>query len=452
VQPGAYALADFNFKTPAAPIVVNSNISRKHEGAGFEIFDYPGEYDTRSEGEAYAKLRIQEAQAQHEILRGHSNARGISSGAKFTLEGHPRDDQNREYLITGVSCHISGGDYESGDGKGEEFFSCSFTAMPASEPFRSARTTPKPLIQGPQTAMVVGKKGEEVDPDEFGRVKVQFPWDRRGKVDENSSCWVRVSQAVAGKGWGAISLPRIGQEVIVEFLEGDPDLPIITGRVYNATAKVPYPLPDNKTMTTFKSNSSKGGGGFNELRFEDKKGDEQIFMHGEKNLDIRIKNDAFEWIGNDRHLIVKNDQVEKVENNRSETVTSDHMEKIGKDRHLKVAGKEAKAVDGSLSLTVKGDVIEVFKAKHSEQTTGDYYLKADNLVIEGMTNVTIKVGGSSIAIAADGIALKTSGLVKIEADGPLNVKSSATAEIASPSTTVKGDGMLTLQGGMVKIN
>jgi type VI secretion system secreted protein VgrG len=316
------------------------------------------------------------------------------------------------------------------------------------------------VIQGPQTAFVVGTAGEEIDTDEFGRVKVQFHWDRYGKVDENSSCWVRVSQPWAGKGWGAINIPRIGQEVVVEFLEGDPDRPIITGRVYNASAKVPYELPANKTISSLKSNTSKGGGGFNEIRFEDKKGEEQVFIHAEKNVDTRVKNDAFEWIGNNRHLVVKKDQVEHVENNRSEIVDADHTEEIGKDRHLKVVGKEAKAVDESLSLTVKGDVIEVFKANHSEQTTADYYLKADNVVIEALTNLTLKVGSSSIAIEAGGIGIKTSGEIKIESTGttdikataPLTVESSATAEMKSPATTVKGDGMLTLKGGVVMIN
>lgn len=461
VQPGTYVLSDFYFQTPAAPIVVNDTVARKHAASSFEIFDFPGEFEVRGDGEAYAKLRIQELQAQHEILRAQATVRGVATGCKFTLKGHPRADQDREYLITGASYQANVSAYESGNaGKGEEFFSCAFTAMAAAEPFRAARITPKPVVQGPQTAMVVGKKGEEIDTDEFGRVKVQFHWDRYGKVDENSSCWLRISQPAAGKGWGAISLPRVGQEVIVDFLEGDPDRPLVTGRVYNATTATPYKLPDFKTVSAFKSNSSKGGQGFNEIRFEDKKGEEQVFMHGEKNLDIRIKNDAYEFIGNERHLIVKKDQVEHVENNRSETVDADHMEKIGKDRHLKVVGKEAKAVDGSLSLTVGGDVIEVFKANHSEQTTNDYYLKADNVVIEGMTNVTIKVGGSSIAIAADGIALKTDGLVKIEAsatmdlksDAPMTIQSSATADLKSPMTTVKGDGMLTLKGGVVMIN
>jgi len=461
IQPGVYALSDFDFKNPAASVMANADISRGHEGAGFEIFDYPGEFEKRDEGESYAKMRVQELQSQHELIRAESTARGLAVGCKFTLKGHPREDQNRDYLVTGASYRISASGYRSGsepvDG---EFFSCSLIARPAAEPFRSACLTAKPLVQGPQTAIVVGKKGEEIDTDEFGRVKVQFHWDRYGKVDENSSCWIRVSQAWAGKNWGALSLPRIGHEVIVEFLEGDPDRPIITGRVYNAANKVPYKLPANKTLSTLKTNSSKGGNGFNEIRFEDKKGEEQIFIHGEKNFDLRIKNDVFESIGRNCHLVVKQDQMEHVENNRSSKVDADHRESIGGDRHLKVAGKEAKAVDGSASCSVKGDVIEVFKASHSEQVTGDFYLKADNVVIDANNNITLKVGGTHIVLEAGGIAIKTSGEIQIEAGATLDAKagapmtlaSSAKADLKSPMTTMKGDGMVTLQGGMVKIN
>ena len=461
VQPGAYTLNDFDFEKPKASLLAVANVTRQHAASSFEMYDYPGEYVKSGDGDRLAQARLDELQAQHEILRGQASARGLVPGCIFKLKGHPNQKQIREYLVTGVSLHADAGEFSSESKPSpDEFFTCSFTAIAKDQQFRPPRLTPKPIVQGPQTAFVVGPSGEEIHTDKYGRVKVQFHWDRYGKADENSSCWIRVSTASAGKGWGAVSLPRIGQEVIVEFLEGDPDRPIITGRVYNAGAMPPYPLPDNKTMSTTKSNTSKGGGGFNEIRLEDKKGDEQIFVHGQKNLDIRIKNDAFETIENDRHLVVKKDQIEHVEHNRSETVDADHMEKIGKDRHLNVAGKEAKQVGDSLSLTVNGDVIEVFKANHSEQTTNDYYLKGDNVVIEGMTNVTIKVGGSSIAIAADGIALKTDGLVKIEAsstmdlkaNAPLSLQSSATAEMKSPATTVKGDGQLTLKGGMVMIN
>jgi type VI secretion system secreted protein VgrG len=468
VQPVAFALNDFNFEKPKTSLRASANVTRQHGLSQFEIYDYPGEYREMSEGERLTAVRLDELQSRYETLRGQGSSRGLASGSTFTLKGHARADQNREYLVTSISLHADAGEFASSTAGKGEFFSCSLTAIEKAQQFRPARVTPKPSVQGPQTAMVVGPKGEEIYPDKYGRVKLQFHWDRYGKADENSSCWIRVSSEWAGKKWGAINLPRIGQEVIVEFLEGDPDRPLITGRVYNAEAMPPYELPGKATISTLKSNSSKGGAGFNEIRFDDKKGEEQVFLHGEKNLDIRIKNDAYTTIENNQHLLVKKDQFEHIENERHEIVDADHKEKIGKDRHLKVVGKEAKAVDGSLSLTVKEDVIEVFKTNHSEETTKDYYLKADNIVIEGMTNVTIKVGGSSIAIAADGIALKTDGLVKIEsgtttdlkagtgmtldAGTELKAKGGATAELKSPATTVKGDGSLTLKGGMVQIN
>jgi type VI secretion system secreted protein VgrG len=443
VQPVACALNDFNFETPKVSLLANANVTRQHGAAVFEIYDYPGEYVDHSSGDQLAQVRMDELQTQFETLRGQASARGLAAGHLFTLKSHPRKDQNREYLITGVSLHADAGEYASDGSQAGDFFSCRVTVIDAKQTFQPARLTPKPVVQGPQTAMVVGPKGEEIYTDQYGRVKVMFHWDRYSKADENSSCWIRVSQEWAGKNWGAIYLPRIGQEVIVEFLEGDPDRPIITGRVYNANTMPPYALPAEKTKSTLKSNSSKGGQGFNEIRLEDKKGSEQIFIHGEKNQDIRIKNDCMEWIGNDRHLVVIKDQIEHVENNRNETVDADHKEKIGKDRHLLVMGKEAKQVLLSQSLTVAGDVIEVFKGNHSEQTTSDYYLKADNIVIEGMTNVTIKVGQSSIAIDASGINIAAT---------QIQVQGQASVQVDSPQTTVKGDAMLTLKGGMTMIN
>ncbi len=368
------------------------------------------------------------------------------------MKDHPREDQNRKYLITSASYYLDGGDFEAAKSSKTDFFSCRFTAIPDSAPFRAPRATPKPLIQGPQTAIVVGKSGEEIWTDKYGRVKVQFPWDRYGKADENSSCWVRVSHASAGKKWGAFYIPRIGQEVIIEFLEGDPDRPIITGRVYNGDAMPPYDLPSMATRSTLKSNSSKGGQGFNEIRFEDKKGDENIFVHAEKDQDARVKNDAKEWIGNDRHLYVKNNQIEHVIKDRHDLVDGSHIEKIGKDRNLKVTGKEAIEITQNHSLTVKGDVIEVFQGKHSEQTTGDYYLKAANIVIEGGTNVTVKVGSSYIAIESGGITIGTSGTLELNATGALTAQSNASSKLGSPQTTVSGDASVTIQGGQVMIN
>lgn len=461
IQPGVYALNDFDFEKPKANLQVKSAIKRDHEQADFEIYDYPGEFIETSDGETYVRTRIEELQAQYEIAKGSGDVAGLTTGCLFKLTNYGREDQNREYLVASVNYELGPQEYESTDSTGEDsYFTCDFMAIDSQQPFHSSRTTPKPLVQGPQTAIVVGKSGEEIWTDEHGRVKVQFHWDRYGKADENSSCWVRVAQVWAGKGWGGMNIPRIGQEVVVEFLEGDPDRPIITGRVYNKDNTPPYKLPDEKTKSTLKSNSSKGGDGFNEIRLEDKKGEEQIFIHAEKNIDLRVKSDRFETIGHDRNLVIENDKKEHVKNDRHEDIANHHKEKIGGDRNLDVAGKEAKAVAGSLSLSVSDDVIEVFKSNHSEQVSSDYYLKASNIVIEATTNVTVKVGQSYIAIEASGIKIGSTGTIELEATGQVKVKgtsgvkieSPATAELKSTSTTVKGDAMLTLSGGLVKIN
>jgi type VI secretion system secreted protein VgrG len=459
-QPGRYSVNDFDFENPLGSLESKSSITREHAAANFEIYDYPGKYATTAEGERFARTRLDELHAGYERAHAASDVRALVVGNTFTLTDHPRPDQNRDYLIVAAEYAASCNDYGSGQDDGEDTYTCTFTAIPAAQQFRPARLTRRPQIRGPQTAIVVGKIGEEIWTDEFGRVKVQFPWDRYSRADETSSCWVRVAQSVAGKKWGSIFLPRIGQEVIIEFLDGDPDRPIITGRVYNGVNKPPYDLPADATKSGLKSSSSKGGGGFNELRFEDKAGEEQIFMHAQLDMHTRVLNDECEWVGNDRHLIVKNDQIELVENNRGEKVVGDHAEEIGKDRHLKVKGNEAKHVVGQLSLSVDGDVVEVVKGKQSTVVTGDYYLKADTIVIEAKTNITIKVGGTHIAIEAGGITIGTSGTVEITAGGTMDLKSTgplaassdATAELTSSATTVNGDGMLTLKGGMVKIN
>jgi type VI secretion system secreted protein VgrG len=265
----------------------------------------------------------------------------------------------------------------------------------------------------------VGPAGEEIHTDKYGRVVVQFHWDREGAADENSSCWVRVAQRWAGKGWGAVYIPRIGHEVLVDFLEGDPDQPIITGVVYNGANMPPYDLPAEKTKSVLKSNSSKGGGGFNEIRLEDKKGEEQIFIHGEKNIDIRVKNDRFETILNDRHLEVTNNKLEKVGGNRYESVGADHREKIGKDRHLKILGKEAKDIAQSLSLGVTGDVIEQFKANQKTEVTQTCALKAMSVKIEASTGIELKCGGSSIVLTPAAIFIMGGPLVNINSgSGP----------------------------------
>jgi type VI secretion system secreted protein VgrG len=276
VQPGAYVLNDYNAEKPKASLQSRALVKRDHAEAEYEVYDYPGEYLESGDGDQYAGIRIEELQALFEEVKGNSDSRALTTGGLFQLEQCPRDDQNRKYLLVSTNYELNSDAQASGESSGQAIYGCTFTAIDSRTPYRTPRTTPKPLVQGPQTAVVVGPSGEEIYPDKFGRVKVQFHWDRYGAMDENSSCWIRVAHVWAGKGWGGQTIPRIGQEVMVEFLEGDPDRPIITGRVYNADNMPPYALPANKTQSGIKSRSTKGGGGdnFNEVRFEDKIGEE----------------------------------------------------------------------------------------------------------------------------------------------------------------------------------
>jgi type VI secretion system secreted protein VgrG len=361
-----------------------------------------------------AEFMQQTIDSRHKVIKAISNCCSFTAGHKFKLTTHPTKDMVGSYVITRVShravqspvynASLPEGGYEN-----------SFECIPWGEsskgekavPFRPERITPKPMILTAQTATVVGKAGEEIYTDKYGRVKVQFNWDREGQSDEGSSCWVRVSQLWAGNRWGAMFIPRIGMEVLVHFLEGDPDQPIITGCVYNQDAMPPYELPDEKTKSGIKSDSTKGGEGFNEWRFEDKKGEEQIFMHGEKDLDIRIKNDRREWTGNDQHLVIVNDRREKISNDTHLLVENDQIEHIKRDRHLKVgtspSNKEAKEVTGTQTLKVGGDQGIKVMGSHSTEVTGPMYLKGMNVVVEGMVQLSLKVGGSFVDINPAGV-------------------------------------------------
>ncbi len=466
--PGKASLTDFEFKTPSTPLLKDattvvdfSNIDK------FNWYDYPGGYFAASDGEAISKIRMEEFEAQHAVSRAKGDVRAMVTGAKFTLEEYPLASANIEYVCTATSFSAQGDDFSTGEGADEDTFEITFSAIPASTQFRTPRSTPRPHVGGPQTAIVVGTSGEEIHTDEFGRVKVHFHWDRYDQSNEDSSCWIRVSHPWAGKKWGFVFLPRIGQEVIVDFLEGDPNRPIITGRVYNAECAVPYPLPDNKTMSTMKSSSSKGGEGFNEIRFEDDAGNEEFFIHAQKDMHVRVLNDKFETVEHDHHLMVNNDSLTHIENNRHVEVVNDSKEKVGNDFNLAIAGKSATAIDGSMSLKVAGDMIEVFSADHSETTTGQLSIKADTIVLEAGTNITLKVGGSTIAIdsssiniqttdftvAADGkIAMSAGGNGELKASGSLNCEATGAATFKSGSSaTLDGGGSTTVKGGAISI-
>jgi len=458
---GNWAQKDFNYETPANDLstasktVLDLPIAKK-----YEYYDYPGRYPKRDEGGKVTDTRMAREELRYESISAKSTYRNFSSGVKFLVSDHDFDDQKgKEYLIAHIS-HSASEDTGHSGGKGRVMYTNHFQAIPAELVYLGSTDIPKPVINGPQTAIVVGSSGEELFTDEQGRVKVMFHWDRYGKADENSSCWIRVSQAWAGKNWGSFSLPRIGQEVIVSFLNGDPDRPIVTGRVYNKDMPPPYELPENASITGIKSSSSKGGKGFNEFRFEDKKDSEQIFVHAQKNMDTRVRNNSYETVNHNKHLVVGNNKLEHVKNERHVQVDNHHVEKISGDRNLKVDGKEAKSVNGSMSLTVSDDVIEVFKNNHSEKVSNDYYLKSSNIVLEATDNITIKVGQSFIAIESGGITIGSNGSVELDSMSEISItgtegiaaESPAKIEVKSAQTTVKGDGMLILKGGVVNIN
>ncbi|HEX2750414.1 MAG TPA: type VI secretion system tip protein TssI/VgrG, partial [Verrucomicrobiales bacterium] len=282
VSTGAYAHSDYNFKKPSDDLKKKKEKPLKHAAAKFELFEFPGAYREGADGDALAEVRIQEAQVGHETMDAMVTARAVSCGYYLKLKKAERADQQRRYLIVSTNISISQDAYTSGTGGNEDRFECHINAIPDNAVYRPRRSSVKPTMHGPQTAMVVGPAGEEIYTDEHGRIKVQFYWDRRSEGNEKSSKWVRVSQPAAGGGYGFCSLPRIGQEVIVEYIEGDPDRPIVTGCVYNGNNKPPYSLPGDKTKSVWKTNSSKGGGGYNEIRMEDSKSSEQIFIHAQK--------------------------------------------------------------------------------------------------------------------------------------------------------------------------
>ncbi len=386
VQPGAYVLNDFDYERPKAVLKTEYKKARKHAAADYEIYDYPGEYKKSADGDNYVRTRFQEMHSQYERVRGRGNVRGFEAGLLFELTNYPRDDQNKEYLIISAIHEMQTSAFESGHG-GESTFSCEIEAIFSQEDFRPARTTPKPVVQGPQTAIVVGKKGEEIWTDEYGRVKVQFHWDREGNKDENSSCWVRVSQSHAGKGFGGIDIPRIGEEVIIEFLEGDTDHPIITGRVYNGDNRPPNQLPDKDHISGYKSNSTPGGNGYNSIMFDDDKDKELIELHAQKDMDSTVENDLREHVLNNRDRDVANDETVNIGMNLA----------VSTGKTMSFTSEDDYSVDGhkKAKITIADElVIKVGKSSITMKNDGTITIKGKDITIKGSGKIDAKASGN----------------------------------------------------------
>jgi type VI secretion system secreted protein VgrG len=450
LRPGKYALTDYNFETPSTSLLSNDETIYKVGGNdNYEVFDYPGEYTKKDEGETRTKIRMQEEEAIQLIGSGSGNCRTFASGYRFDLSGLTRTDQNQTYLLTEVQHSATvGSSYAQESGSPDEHYSNHFRCIPYSVLYRPQRITPRPFVQGPQTAVVTGKSGEEIWTDKYGRVKVQFFWDRQGKKDENSSCWVRVSQPWAGKNWGSINIPRMGQEVIVDFLEGDPDRPLITGRVYNDEQMPPYALADNQTRTTFMTRSTKGGGSsnYNELRFEDKKGDEQIFMNAEKDMDWRVEKESRELVGANRHLIVQSSQFESVAGDKNAQVTGKQIEKIAGDTSLQIGGKLMEKIGSDQSITVGGSRKEQVNNNESI-TVGQNRMEnvGQNESITIGQNRNVQIGGNEIVSATQAVYITGGMNVVIQAGMQLS--------LVGPGGFIDiGPSGVSIQGTMVLIN
>jgi type VI secretion system secreted protein VgrG len=426
LHPGKYALADYYFPTPNNRLLVKASSTVKVGGNDkFEVYDYPGYFAERFDGEDKAskvqpdaertvKLRQAAEDAAHKVVSGVGTCRAFLPGYRFNLVEHYQPAMNGPYVLTEVRHNASSNiRNDSAAGYGQ-----TFTCIPYAVPFRPPRTTPKPVVQGCQTAVVVGLPGEEIDTDKYGRVKVQFHWDREGKKDANSSCWIRVATPWAGKQWGMVHIPRIGQEVVVHFLEGDPDQPIIIGSVYNGEQMPPYKLPDNKTQSGIKSRSTLKGGdaNFNELRFEDKKGSEDVYFHAEK--------DFHRVVEHDDDLKVGNDQTIEVKNNRTETVKEGN-EKVT----IEKGDREVQIKMGNETLLIK----------MGNQTTKLDLGKSET---EAMQSIELKVGQSSIKLDQTGVTIK--GML-------ITIEGQVQTQLKGLMTQVNGSAMLQVQGGIIML-
>jgi type VI secretion system secreted protein VgrG len=437
-RPGAWAQTDYNFETPSTSLAVTVNGKNP-----YEIYEYPGEHNVRGLGDRLAKIRLQEQTVPCVVSRGASMCRNFRSGFQFTLQEHYRSDLNQKYLITGLRHTAnSGGNYEVGAAGGDDLtYRNSFECIPASTTFRPPRVTPTPFVQGCQTAVVVGPGGEEIYTDKYGRVKVQFHWDREGKKNENSSCWIRVSHPWAGQGWGAISIPRIGQEVIVDFLEGDPDQPIIVGRVYNAEQMPPFGMPGGAVVSGVKSNSTKGGGGFNEISLNDTKGTELINIHAQFDQQKKVEHDERVNVGHDRTEQVGNNETITIVNNRTEKVGVNETITIGSNRSEKVGANETISIGSNRTETVgANETIHVVSSRTetvgSSETVTISLTRTHSIGVNDMLNV-----GAAQEVTIGGLQALTVGALRNKTVG-----ASETATIAADQTTSIGANQTTSIG------
>jgi type VI secretion system secreted protein VgrG len=470
---GRVMLQDFDFEKPKADLASIKALPKgQHKFNDREIYDYPGGYADTAEGDRYARIRAESEALQNKTYVGAGNVATLTCGGTLSIDRHGRTKKGEAFVITSLEhtaivarkfdptsgSRLAEGrriTREAGAPDGDHV-DVQFRAIPKDTPYRTHAAPPRPLIPGVQTAIVVGPKGEEIHTDKYGRIRIQFHWDRLGKSDQNATCWVRHMTPWSGKNWGMIHIPRVGQEVVVQFEDGNPDRPLVIGMLYNADTMPPYALDANKSQSGIKTNSYKGGGGFNELMFEDKKDAELVRLQAEKDFEQIIKNDATITVGLEKKD--KGDMTTTVHRHMTETVkTGDHIlevetgsqfQTIKTDQVEKIKGKRTQEVDKDVSVTVKqGNLSTVVNMGNETRQLkqGNYSLKTamGKISQEAMQEIELKVGANSIKIDQSGVTIKGI-MVKIEGTAKLEAK--------APMSQVKGDGLLILKGGVTMIN
>jgi type VI secretion system secreted protein VgrG len=432
-------MRDFDFQKPTKAVETKATEPKAHEQDEIEVYRWPGRYYVEDDGNALTNVLLESRRAQRLRYEGRSHFMGIQAGFTFSLAEHPVGRFNHKYLIIACRTRLTGEHFRSGMESSEG--QVEFTAIPDDVPFRAPIVTPRPVPKGPETAVVTGPAGEEIHVDKYGRVKVQFHWDREGKLDDNSSCWIRVSQT---GGLGNIITPRIGHEVLIDFINGNPDRPIIVGRVFNEAHMPVYPLPEHKTKALWRTKTYKrdcgvphddaasletGMPGANEIRFEDKTGEEELFLHAEKDMNTRIRYCETHKVGKNADIYIGKNRTEEVCVNETITIGCDRLE----------------LVKGCEDVTVVGDRKVAIQSTDSLDVTQSLTIKAGTTIdISAETSITLSVGSSSIVI--DQTSIKAMAAVLLDLQGQTNAK------LSSPTTTIEGVGLLTATGAMVKIN
>ena len=434
VRAGAFATGDYNYVTPNTKIAAVNSAPKSHDNAGFEIFDHPIDSTTSTFANTYAQVRQEEEGCRYAVAHGSGVERSVQVGFKTTLSDHPVSSLNKQYLVIGHSFAATNNLGTGSDGTPASFH-CEFEAIPADVQFRSSREIPRPFVAGTQTALVVADFRTDTDSSggsdpigaNLGRVKVQFYWDRYGK----QSCWARVSTPWAGKGYGFQNMPRIGEEVLVQFIEGDPDRPVVIGRVHNAENMPPFKLPASAPFTGLKSLSIDASGNsvagkWNELRFDDTDGKEQIYLQAQNDFDRRVLNDDKTWIGNESHLYIKSDAYAKYDADHHVQTTGDHNEKVG----------------GKLSMDVASDIHVKSGTMFLVDGGQEVHLKASSkIVLESPMMVSLVCGGNFVTVSPSGVDIKGI-MVNVNSGG-----SKGSGSGISPQPPKDGKLAMTSEGG-----